>query len=66
MKIRFNKLTTVEYHPYPDFEEIDKTFAEGEVVEVEYIDDTVRGFVDIHFVNRDVAIGVSTQGLTIL
>jgi hypothetical protein len=67
MRVKFNKQVTVDFlDNTADEHGIDKTFYHNQVVEVERLEETVRGFVDLIFENGDAAIGVPKQGLTLL
>ena len=70
MKVKFNKQVTVDFldHHYdaPEVYPHDKTFYSGQIVEVDHIEETVRGFVVLIFSNEDAALGIPKQGLTVL
>jgi hypothetical protein len=67
MKVKFEKQITVEFVKDADefLVEHDKTFYPNQIVEVNNIVETVRGYLDLTF-EDGVAIGVPKQGLTIL
>ncbi len=66
MRVKFNKQVTVDFLDHREEIGNDKTFYHNQIVEVERLEETVRGFVDLIFENGDAAIGVPKQGLTIL
>jgi hypothetical protein len=66
MRVKFNKQVTVDFLDSQEEHGSDKTFYHNQIVEVERIEETVRGFVDLIFENGDAAIGIPKQGLTIL
>ena len=70
MKVRFNKQVTVDFldhrHDAPEVYVSDKTFYHNQIVEIDHLEETARGFVDLIFENDDAAIGIPKEGLTIL
>lgn len=66
MRVKFNKQVTVDFLDNQEEQGKDKTFYSNQIVEVERVEETVRGFLDLIFENGDAAIGVPKQGLTIL
>ena len=70
MKIHFNKQITVEFVKDSDehegfFVEHDKTFYSNQVMEVNNVTETIRGFVDLVF-DDGIAVGVPKQNITIM
>lgn len=67
MKVRFDKQVTVEFVKDDDefLVEHDKTFYPHQIVEINSITETVRGYLDLFF-DDGVAVGVPKQSLTIL
>lgn len=66
MKVKFNKQVTVDFLDNREEHGRDKTFYHNQIVEVERVEETVRGFVDLIFDNGDAAIGVPKGSLTTL
>lgn len=66
MRVKFNKQVTVDFLDNQEEQGRDKTFYHNQVVEVERVEETVRGFVDLIFESGDTAIGIPKQGLTVL
>lgn len=66
MRVKFNKQVTVDFLGNQEEHGSDKTFYHNQIVEVERMEETVRGFVDLIFENGDAAIGIPKQGLTVL
>jgi hypothetical protein len=66
MRVKFNKQVTVDFLDNQEEHGRDKTFYHNQIVEVERMEETVRGFVDLIFENGDAAIGIPKQGLTVL
>jgi hypothetical protein len=66
-KIRFEKQVTVDFLDHRDEGQgTDKTFFAHQIVEVERVEETVRGFVDLIFENGDAAIGVGKQFINLV
>lgn len=71
MKVKFLKDVTVEFldhrhHKVSELYPDEKTFHCNEVVDVDYTQENINGFIDLFFENGDVAVGVSKMGLTLL
>jgi hypothetical protein len=66
MRVKFNKQVTVDFLDHREEQGSDRTFCAHQIVDVERLEETVRGFVDLIFENGDAAIGVPKQGLTVL
>lgn len=66
MKVRFLKTVAVDYE-YARLHEIDdKTFQRGQVVDVFFLEENVRGFWNLSFNNGDLAIGVPKSAVEVL
>jgi hypothetical protein len=65
MKVRFTKITTVDYEDARLNEITDKTFQRGQVVDVA-LEENVNGFWNLHFDNGDLAIGVAKSNVEVL
>ena len=67
MKIKFSKQVTVDFLDHrADEHGVDKTFYHNQIVEVDRIEETVRGFVDLIFDNGDAAVGINKQFIQII
>jgi hypothetical protein len=66
MKVKFNKQVSVDFLDNQEEHGRDKTFYHNQIVEIERMEETVRGFVDLIFENGDAAIGVPKGSLTTL
>lgn len=66
MRVKFNKQVSVDFLDHREEHGADKTFYHNQVVEVERIEETARGFVDLIFENGDAAIGIPKGSLTFL
>jgi len=66
MRVKFLKQATADYVDAKQPESTDKTFYAHQIVEVNHIEETVRGFIDLIFEDGSAAIGIPKQSLTIL
>ena len=72
MNIKFLKQITAEFVDHRDdvlFQEpydVDKTFYHNQIVEVDRLEETARGFVDLIFKNGDAAVGINKQFIQII
>lgn len=66
MKVKFNKQVSVDFLDHREDSGADKTFYHNQIVEIDHLEETARGFVDLIFENGDAAIGVPKQSLTVL
>ena len=66
MRVKFNKQVTVDFLGNQEEHGNDKTFYHNQIVEVERMEETVRGFVDLIFENGDAAIGINKQSIQII
>jgi hypothetical protein len=66
MNVKFKKLTTVDYEDARYGEVIGKTFNHGQVVKDVAIEETSKSYVNLHFENGDLAIGVPTNTFEVL
>lgn len=66
VNIRFKKITAVDFEDVRLCEVYDKTFREGQVLKDVILEETSKRFVNIHFENGNVAIGVAKDLIEIL
>lgn len=66
VNVKFKKLTTVDFEEARFAEISGKSFNHGQIVKDVVIEETVRGFVNLHFENGDLAIGVPSNTIEIL
>ena len=66
MRVKFNKQVTVDFLGNQEEHGSDKTFYHNQIVEVERMEETVRGFVDLIFENGDTAVGIDKQSVMII
>lgn len=59
MKIRFKKITSVDYHDANLGEMTEKCYQPNQEVEVKVVQEPVNGFLDLYFGNGDLAIGIN-------
>lgn len=58
VNVRFKKITAVDFEESRLCEVYDKTFREGQILRNVALEQTSKGFANIHFENGDLAIGV--------
>ena len=66
VNVRFKKLTTVDFEDARFGDVVGKSFNHSEIVKDVTIEETVRGYVNLHFENGDLAIGVPTNTFEVL
>ncbi len=66
MKVRFKKITSVDYEDARLAEIVNKTFYHNQVVDNVTLEENVSGYLNLHFENGDLAIGVPKSALDIL
>jgi len=67
MKIKFLKQVTADFlDNRADEHGADKTFYHNQIVEIERMEETVRGFVDLIWANGDAAVGLNKQHIQII
>lgn len=66
VNVKFKKITAVDFEEARMNEVYDKTFRDGQVLRDVTLEETARGFVNIHFENGDLAIGVPKQNFEVI
>lgn len=66
VNVRFKKLTTVDYEDARLNEIVGKSFNHGQIVQNVALEENVNGYVNLHFENGDLAIGVPTNTFEVL
>lgn len=66
VNVKFKKITAVDFEEARMNEVYDKTYREGQVLRDVALEETARGFFNIHFENGDLAVGVPKQNFEVL
>lgn len=66
VNVRFKKLTAVDFENCRLCEITDKSFNRGQVLQNVGLEENVNGFLNIHFENGDLAIGVPKSSIEII
>lgn len=66
VNVRFKKLTTVDYEDARLNEIVGKSFNHGQIVQNVALEENVNGYVNLHFENGDLAIGVPKNTFEVL
>lgn len=66
VNVRFKKLTTVDFEDARLNEVVGKSFNHGQIVRNVTLEENVNGYVNVHFENGDLAIGVPKNTVEIL
>jgi hypothetical protein len=66
VNVIFKKLTTVDYEDTRLNEVVGKSFNHGEVIKDVVLEENVNGYVNLHFDNGDLAIGVPKNTFDVL
>lgn len=66
VNVKFKKLTTVDFENARMCEIVGKTFNHGQVVKDVAIEETSKSYVNLHFENGDLAIGVPKNTFEVL
>jgi len=67
-RVKFLKLTTVEFQDHRNIPELfipERTFQNREIIFVNDVEETVKGFLDMEFPNGDLAIGIPKNNVEI-
>lgn len=66
VNVKFKKLTTVDFEEGRFNEVLDKSFYHDEIIKDVVIEETVRGYVNLHFENGDIAIGIAKSSIEVV
>lgn len=66
VNVKFKKMTTVDFENARLGEIVGKTFNHGQVVKDVAIEENVNGYVNLHFENGDIAIGIKKSDVEVI
>jgi hypothetical protein len=66
VNVRFKKLTTVDYEDARLNEVVGKSFNHGQIVKDVALEENVNGYVNLHFENGDIAIGIKKSDVEVI